>query len=72
MTNVSFQYKDRVFRFLFGNPENRAWMLSLYNAVNGSAYENPEEIPFNALENVVYMGIRSEGTGRKRRIWRKR
>ena len=61
MANVSFQYKDCVFRFLFGHPENKAWTLSLYNAVNDSAYENSEEIQFNALENVVYMGMRNAG-----------
>ena len=32
------QYKDRLFNFLFGSEENKAWTLSLYNAVNGSNY----------------------------------
>ena len=35
MSNVNRKYKDRVFKFIFGNPENKAWTLSLYNAVNG-------------------------------------
>ena len=30
------QYKDRLFNFLFGSEENKAWTLSLYNAVNQS------------------------------------
>ena len=34
---VSREYKDRLFKFIFGNPENREWTLSLYNAVNGQA-----------------------------------
>ena len=44
MSNVNRKYKDRVFKFIFGNPENKAWTLSLYNAVNGSQYRNPDEI----------------------------
>ena len=28
-------YKDRLFNFLFGSEENKAWTLSLYNAVIG-------------------------------------
>ena len=60
MEKVNEQHKDRLFKFLFGNPENRAWTLSLYNAVNGSAYEDPEEIQFNTLENVVYMRMRND------------
>jgi len=44
MNNVNRKYKDRVFKFIFGNPENKAWTLSLYNAVNGSQYRNPDEI----------------------------
>jgi len=38
------QYKDRLFKFIFGNPENKEWTLSLYNAVNGSSYTNPDDI----------------------------
>ena len=39
---VNEEHKDRVFKFLFGNPENREWTLALYNAVNGSNYEDPD------------------------------
>ena len=34
MTADNIQYKDRLFNFLFGSPENIEWTLSLYNAVN--------------------------------------
>ena len=43
-TGINRQYKDRLFKFLFGNPEHRDWTLSLYNAVNGTAYEDPNDI----------------------------
>ena len=38
MSIVSREYKDRLFNFLFGAEENKAWTLSLYNAVNHSDY----------------------------------
>ena len=34
-------YKDTVFRMLFSD---RANLLSLYNAVTGNAYNNPDEL----------------------------
>ena len=57
---VNEEHKDRVFKYLFGNPENRQWTLSLYNAVNGSKYENPEEIEYNTIEDAVYLGMRND------------
>ena len=57
---VNDEYKDRVFKYLFGNPANREWTLALYNAVNGSNYENPEDIQYNAIEDAVYLGMRND------------
>lgn len=37
MTQVNPEYKDRLFAFIFGREENKAWTLSLYNAVNETA-----------------------------------
>ena len=54
------EHKDRVFKFLFGNPENKHWTLSLYNAVNGSSYSDPEEIQFNTIEDAVYLGMKND------------
>ena len=44
---VSREYKDRLFAFIFGSPENREWTLSLYNAVNGSDYK---DVSFQILD----------------------
>ena len=33
MIDVNDEYKDRLFKFVFGNPEHKDWTLSLYNAV---------------------------------------
>ena len=57
---VNDEHKDRVFKYLFGNPANREWTLALYNAVNGSNYENAEEIEYNTIEDAVYLGTRND------------
>ena len=54
------EYKDRLFKFIFGNPENREWTLSLYNAINGSHYTDAEAIRFNTIENAVYMSMKND------------
>ena len=54
------EHKDRVFKFLFGNPEHLDWTLSLYNAVNGSSYNNPEDIRFNTIEEALYLGMKND------------
>ena len=41
-SGVNKEYKDRLFNFISGREENKVWTLSLYNAVNGSSYTNPE------------------------------
>jgi hypothetical protein len=58
--NVQTDYKDRLFKFIFGNPENKKWTLSLYNAVNGTDYTNPEMISFNTIGTAIYMRMRND------------
>ena len=53
-------YKDRLFKFIFGNPENKEWTLSLYNAVNGSSYENAEDIRYNTIDDAIYMNMKND------------
>ena len=57
---VNNEHKDRVFKFLFGNPDNRDWTLALYNAINGSSYNNPNNIQFNTIEDAVYLGMKND------------
>lgn len=47
-------YKDTVFRMLFSDREN---LLSLYNAINGTTYEDPGALEIVTLENAIYMRI---------------
>lgn len=60
MTDVNRQYKDRLFKFIFGNEANKEWTLSLYNAIHESHYDNPDDISFNTIEDAVYMGMKND------------
>lgn len=51
------QYKDRLFRMIFREKKE---LLSLYNAVNGTDYEDPEELEINTLENAIYMNMKND------------
>ena len=57
MPTANRKYKDTIFRMLFSDREN---LLSLYNAVNGTAYENPEDLEIVTLENAIYMGMKND------------
>ena len=59
-TLVNPKYKDRVFKFIFGNPANKEWTLSLYNSVNGSNHSNPDDIRFNTIDDAVYMEMKND------------
>lgn len=50
-------YKDTVFRMIFKDPGE---LLSLYNAVNGTHYDNPEELEVTTLENAIYMNMKND------------
>ena len=50
-------YKDTVFRMLFSDRKN---LLSLYNAVSGAHYEDPEMLEIVTLENAIYMGMKND------------
>ena len=50
-------YKDRIFRMIFKDKEE---FLTLYNAMNGTDYNNPENLIVTTLENAIYMGVRND------------
>ena len=54
------EYKDRLFKYIFGNPEHKEWTLSLYNAVNGTNYSDPEEIVITTINDALYMGMKND------------
>ena len=50
-------YKDRLFHMLFSD---KAALLSLYNALNGTHYDNPNDLIITTLENAIYMGMHND------------
>lgn len=46
------KYKDTIFRWIFSEPEH---LLSLYNAVTGKNYQDPDALNIVTLENAVYL-----------------
>ena len=51
---VNREYKSSVFKAYFSIKEN---CLALYNAVNGTAYTEDDDLKIETLENAVYLKI---------------
>ena len=58
--DVNNEYRDRLFKFIFGNPNHKEWTLSLYNAVNGSSYTDENDIEINTINDAVYMKMKND------------
>jgi len=58
--SINRQYKDRLFTFIFGNEANKEWMLSLYNAVNHTSYDDAESITISTIDNMLYMHMKND------------
>ena len=53
-------YKDRLFKFIFGNEEYKEYALSLYNAVNNSHYTNVDDLRFTTMDDVLFLGMKND------------
>ena len=51
------KYKDRLFRLVFNNKRD---LLDLYNALNNTCYENPNDLEVNTLEDAVYLSMKND------------
>lgn len=51
------RYKDTVFRMLFSD---KVRLLQLYNAVNDTDYDNPNDLTITTLENAIYMSMKND------------
>ena len=60
MTKVNREYKDRLFRLLFGTEEMKGNILQLYNALNGSSYINADELELTTIEDVIYISMKND------------
>jgi len=56
---IQRKYKDRLFRMAFREKKH---LLALYNAVNGSTYEDPEALEIRTLEDAIYMGMKNDAS----------
>ena len=54
---VQRNYKDTMFRMLFRDGTN---LLSLYNALNGTAYTDVGDLEITTLENAIYMNYKND------------
>ena len=51
---INREYRNDLFIFLFGG--NKEFALSLYNAMNNTSYDDPEELIFNTIDDFIYIG----------------
>lgn len=50
-------YRDTLFRLLFNDKKE---LLSLFNAINETSYDNPEDLEINTLEGALYLGMKND------------
>lgn len=55
---VNRKVKDRLFRFIFS--KDPAALLQLYNALNGTEYEDASALEIVTLDNIVYMSMKND------------
>ena len=55
-------YKDTLFRKIFGAEDNRSsrWRLELYNALSGKNHTDSDELEITTLENVIYIKMKND------------
>ena len=57
---INRKYKDSLFRMLFGQEESKPDLLALYNALNGTAYNDPSELELYTMSDVLYMRMKND------------
>ena len=56
--NIKRDYKDTLFRIIFAEHKENA--LSLYNAINGTSYDNADDVIITTIEDVLYIGVKND------------
>ncbi|MCM1083906.1 MAG: hypothetical protein NC428_10555 [Clostridium sp.] len=54
---VIWEYRDTVFRMLL---RDKRKLLALYNGINGTNYDNPDDLEIVTLENAIYMSCKND------------
>lgn len=61
MNNVSLPvnriYKDRLYKMIFND---KSELLKLYNAINGTYYDDPAMLTITTLDNAIYMTMEND------------
>lgn len=57
---VNKQYRDRLFKLIFGEEERKQYTLDLYNALNNSSYTNVDDLKLVTLEDAFYVGMKND------------
>ncbi|MBO5097220.1 MAG: hypothetical protein J6B96_02775 [Agathobacter sp.] len=57
---INEKYKDRIFCLLFGREEYKENILSLYNALNDSNYENVDDIEITTIDDALYIKMKND------------
>ena len=56
-TSPNRLYKDRLFKMIFND---KTELLKLYNAINGTHYNDPAKLIITTLENAIYMTMEND------------
>ena len=54
---INREHKDRLFKIIF---QEKPDLLSLYNAINGTSYDNPEDLTITTMEDVIYISMKND------------
>lgn len=57
---INEKYKDRLFRKIFGYEKYKGNLLSLYNALNGTKYTNPDDLEITTIDEAIWMGMKND------------
>ncbi len=53
-------YKDSLFKHIFGNENYKGFTLTLFNAINGTNYTNPDDVKITTLKDVLYVNVHND------------
>ena len=57
---INREYKDRLFKFIFGNPNHKEWALDVFNTLGNTNYTDADAVEFTTIEDVVYLGMKND------------
>ena len=57
---VQRDFKDRLFRFIFGSAERKENTLQLYNALNNTNYSDPDLLELTTVDEAIYLSMKND------------